>query len=136
MNLGHELMLYLYETPRPSFSWGAFNCCHFGARWFERMEGTDLSKFISGLADLREVMRRVDELGGLVAGITQALARPTVSPALARIGDLVHIEGVGHFGAVGICNGVTAVFINENGDTEFQSMARATSAWHLQPAQD
>jgi hypothetical protein len=120
-----------YLGRRHAFDWATANCCHFAAGWVTEVEGADA---MSGIATptVRSAVSLVRAFGGLSAAITRRLGREPIAPTLARVGDVVLMDGLGPCGAmVGICAGRTAVFVTEHGDIAHQPMSEAAHAWRV-----
>lgn len=79
--------------------------------------------------------RHVRFAGGLRSAYTEALGREARPPLAARPGDVVLFESASSkgSGALGICNGVSAVLIHPS-QPGFSSlsMSDASCVWHIQ----
>lgn len=130
MTRAQQLAVYLQSATRP-FEWRAANCCHFAAGWVELVEGRHPMAGLDATDDAEAAMRLVRRLGGLEAAWTRQLARPAISVALARLGDVVLLPlGNGRFSA-GVCNGRLAAFVDEHGAVVFRPTLEAVAAWRV-----
>ena len=75
--------------------------------------------------------RLASSFGSLDAAVTAALGRPAAAPLSARVGDIVFFGGSGVAGMLGICNGVSAVCLAENGGFLPEPMKNAFCVWDV-----
>lgn len=130
--LARQLDAYLAAHARAHFDWRTLNCCHFAAGWLALVTGARPMDGLPETPAARDALRLVgSHVGGLAGAVTQRLARASVAPALARLGDIVLAPTGADGAAVGICNGRTAAFMTLEEGLTFLPMASATHAWRL-----
>ncbi len=132
------LAQYLQAWGAQPFSWAAANCCHLAAGWVQAATGCNPMQGLPETPDLRAALRLLQSLGGSVASAwTQRMGCAPISPATARVGDVVLMPlptpaGQGTGSAVGICNGRLAVYTTTPGGVlQYHDMQLATHAWPL-----
>lgn len=136
MNIGKHFGDYLAGLHPQPFDWRQAHCGHFAGAWVQRMEGVDPLAGLPELKDVAAARRLINRRGGMGALVTACLAREAIPVGLAQVGDVVLFEvpdgPTG--GALGVCNGITSVVLDEAGAAVFVPTASAAVAWRLQPA--
>lgn len=126
-----------------AFEWEHNNCCHFAARWVQRMSGIDVMAGLPATPGPLAARRLVCNMGGTLASAwTQQLGAAAIAPLTARIGDLVLLKLAGQPTAgrrdddapaqvMGICNGANVAVLEQSGTVVFLPLSFATAAWRL-----
>jgi hypothetical protein len=104
-----------------AYAWGTHDCCTLGADVVQAVTGVDLMTGLRGTyADEAQAYATLEQMGGLVTVLTQALGRP-VPAAMAQPGDL------------GISNGALVFFgglcWHGQGDVGLVAVPEPTLAW-------
>ena len=122
----------LYAEKR--FGWEHDSCAHFAARWVKAQEGWYPLRRFPRFGGPMEAKHVIDHHGGTLRdAVTQMLARPPLeTPRLAQTGDIVLLPG-GLNGTLGICNGLRAAVLSEEGGVTFVDMEQAEAAWRVAP---
>lgn len=127
-----------------AFDWQHNNCCHFAARWVQRMSGRDVMAGLPETPGPMAARRLVRDLGGSLAHAwTRQLGAHAIAPLTAHIGDLVLVKIAGQSAmqcrqqdgdvvhAMGICNGSNVAVLEQGGQVVFLPLCFATAAWRL-----
>lgn len=129
----HDWQLRLREFAREKqatpFEWGKNDCCLFAADAVLAITGEDVAADMRGSYDSAlGAARQLEAMGG-VGVIATARLGPSVSPRLARIGDVVllSIDGAE---SLGLCNGTSVLGPSEAG-TRAYGMDVAVAAWRV-----
>lgn len=133
-NTKSKLLTAYLSEPLPPFDWRGANCGHFAGAFVERVEGTDP---LAGLAlgdSLRATRRILADAGGMLALVSQQLAREPIAPAFAQLGDMVLLplsDADPLAQALGLCCGEVAAVRDEAGAVHLLPMAAALAAWRV-----
>jgi hypothetical protein len=124
-----ELCRYL-DSVRRTFDWRTFNCGHFVGGWVVHATGADPLAGLPLEASRGAWVRLVRQAGGLRALVTRQLGREALPAAQAMVGDVVLLPAE-LVGALGICAGRTAMFLDRGGVIVHVPMAEADCAWRV-----
>lgn len=127
-----EDYIALYAERR--FGWEHDSCAHFAARWVRAQENLYPLRGLPRFGGPMEAGHIISRYGGTLRdAVTQMLARaPLETPRLAQLGDIVLLPG-GFHGTLGICNGLRAAVLSEEGGVVFVEMEQAEAAWRVAP---
>lgn len=114
------------------FDWSnRATCIHYAAGWVKAIEGFDPLARVPDFRGRFAAGSLLCEYGSLRDAVTQALGRaPLASARMAQVGDIVLLPGQ-FFGTLGICNGLRAAVLLEEGGTGFVEMDKAEAAWRV-----
>lgn len=126
---------YLQLVATRSFDWGQFNCCHFADGWLQCARGKSVMVGFPETPTSKSALRLVRSIGQDLPGFLKTILKaPSVSPKLARNGDIVALppDAEGVVGSVGICAGRLSVFLANDGRLVMSPTLSTLCAWHLE----
>jgi len=132
-----RLHLLVESSKAVTFDWGRYNCGLFVARWIRECTGVDLSApYVGKCSDEASAealfLNGHQDLGSFAAAIAAANGMPEVAPTLARRGDVVWVDNLTTYGALGVVNldARFAVCMSEQG-TKRVHLQRWRRAWRV-----
>jgi hypothetical protein len=114
---------YIASHLSKPFKWGEQDCMHFACGWVERVTGRDLLVPYRPWASTRQAMRKIRQVGGLVAFFDTHFKR--IEPNLAHDGDLTVIRD-----SAALFSGAQVVSVGETG-LVFIDRTEALCAWRF-----
>jgi hypothetical protein len=140
-NWPRRLHLLVESSQAVTFDWGSYNCGLFVARWIRECTGVDLGAAYVGKCSneasaealfLGNSTPSPAALGDFAAAIAAANGMPEVAPTFARRGDVVWVDNLTQYGALGVVSldGRFAVCMSEQG-TKRVHMQRWRRAWRV-----
>lgn len=115
---------------RRPFAWGTTDCALFAADGVKAMTGEDLAAGFRGRYTTAEEARALlASLGMADVAALAASVLPEVSPAKARMGDVVALTSEGEW-SLGLCNGATSCVLTPKG-IGFLPLSAARRAWSV-----
>lgn len=132
MSTARATLLQQYLATAPAFDWAAHHCGHFAARWVALATGRPAPQ-MPPVDTPRTAWRAVQRLGGPAAACARVLGLQPLAVPLAAVGDLVLLPlgRSGRRGALGICAGRMAMFLNLRGHVEALPALQASHAWRV-----
>ena len=134
MNKAKALTAYLAGRQPAPFSWSTANCTHFAGAFVADVEGRNPLADVTMPATLAAARRMLTQEGGLHALVTAALARPSIAPTLAQLGDVVLLAVSEHDAdaqALGLCCGEYAAAVTAEGGLTMHPMTNGLAAWRV-----
>jgi hypothetical protein len=133
-----ELLQEHISENTATFDWSNNNCCHFAARWVERVSGFDPMQELPSTPTARDALRLIKSLGGdLESAWSTCMGLDSFPPAFACDGDLMLVDvdeiSEGGGAVIGICSGRHAVALGVDGKAVFLPRTRAQCAWKVTP---